>query len=110
MQCVSCHDPIGIETGELPFTAHDGETWCPQCFGHKRACLEPERYYPGGFNAVRCLRCKLLTVAIGPLACTQCGSENVLCMPPKPEIVLGDTGGMKKIVMPDALYTVSERK
>lgn len=99
MECVNCKCPLGPEAGEMPFTAHDGETWCPQCFGHKRAPMEPARYYPPGYNAVKCASCGLITVAIGSFACTQCNSTHTVLLPAKPEVGLGDTGGMTKVFL-----------
>lgn len=83
LECVHCKCPLGVESGELPFTTHDGEVWCPQCFTSKRVHLEPDRYYPNGYMAVRCGKCKLTNVSIGTGLCGQCGSNNVIHLPPK---------------------------
>ena len=109
MECANCKCVLGPESGEMPFTDHIGDSWCPQCFGHKRACMEPERYYPGGFNAVQCTRCKLKTVSIGePYACTQCGCQQVILLPPKLDVGLGDTGGIFKIIVSKEIPVISK--
>jgi hypothetical protein len=88
--CVNCHDPVGAEAGEIPFVvvnvldATDRETWCPQCFAHHRAPMEPGRFFPGAFAAVKCSRCGLVTVDCGMGGCGQCGFRGVLALPPKP--------------------------
>lgn len=109
MECANCKCVLGIESGEVPFSDHMGETWCPQCFGHKRACMEPSRYYPGGFNAVHCAGCGLNTVSIGhEYTCSQCGSPRVVLLPPKLDAGLGDTGGIRKIIVVKEIPVISK--
>lgn len=86
MECVNCKCTLGVETGEVPFTAHDGETWCPQCFAYMRVHMD-NHYFPPSYGAVRCGRCKLTTVSIGTGLCGQCRSRNVFTLPPKTVIV-----------------------
>lgn len=83
MECVNCQDALGGESSTLAFVTHDGEPWCPQCFCWKRSFMEPDRYYPPGFIAIRCGGCRVSSVAIGGDTCGQCGSRNVVTLPPK---------------------------
>ena len=85
--CINCHDPVGPEAKEIPFVVVDGsnrETWCPACFAYHRAPMEPKRFYPGAFGAIRCSRCGMTTVDCGMGTCGQCGARAVLTVPPKP--------------------------
>lgn len=88
-QCCNCKDPVGAEAGEIPFTERKAtgepvESWCPPCFCYHRVLLEPTRYQPGRFIAVKCGRCKMTTIDHGPSGfCGQCGSHNVRVVGPK---------------------------
>lgn len=83
--CVNCKQPLGVETGELPFKTHDGETWCPQCFCWKRTAMEPYRYFPPAYAPLACGNCKLTSVDCGRGVCGQCNSRNVRMLGPKSE-------------------------
>lgn len=88
MNCASCRDIITPD--EIPFFVPDGEggkweTFCPQCFVHERAPMEPERYDARVFKAVKCcaLNCGLTSVDCGRGICGQCLGRCTLELPPK---------------------------
>lgn len=114
--CVNCGDPLNVRAKELPFTVRDdggegggkAEAWCPQCFVHHRAPLEPERFQPhrphigrGGYRAIKCAnaKCGMTTVDPGVGFCLQCRGRIVLELPPKPHAgVLGWKPEVKRTV------------
>lgn len=93
--CINCHHPVGVEEGEIPFHVSDvdaegpAETWCPQCFVHHRAPLEPERFLTydgigrGGFRATMCTnpKCGLKAVDPGIGRCMHCGCHALIELP-----------------------------
>jgi hypothetical protein len=86
-ECKACGCKVGEGTKILPFRADDGgsyETFCPQCFVHVRAPLEPVRWDMRYFQAVHCMNCSTDQVAIGTLRCQNCNyTTGLLYMPPK---------------------------
>lgn len=95
-QCKSCKRDLGKETGCLPFFVDDsastpGETakheaFCPTCFVYVRSPREPRRFVPGSFIPVKCTKCGLSSVSCGSITCGQCGSRNIIVLPPQPGI------------------------
>jgi hypothetical protein len=82
--CASCKCDLGAV---VPFSVNDGdggkyESFCPRCFVYVRAPKEPHRFYQGGFTAVSCAGCDKQSVAVGAVACGQCGSRSVVILPP----------------------------
>jgi transcription elongation factor Elf1 len=89
LECKACHAPVGDAAKAHPFRVDGGsgdwETFCPQCFVHVRAPLEPLRYQ-GAYAAVQCSGCGTSSVAVGILRCAQCGRQHgLLVLPPKDE-------------------------
>ena len=64
------------------------EMFCPQCCVWHRMPLEPERFFPGAFCALKCLACKKQSLATrsGPMQagrCPQCRSPRTIELGPK---------------------------
>lgn len=96
IECVNCKCALGEHAKELPFRTHDGEVWCPQCFVWKRTSMEPDRYYPPSYGALKCgaRGCGHTSVDCGRGVCNQCGSRIVVALGPKAE-KLADLLGLK---------------
>jgi hypothetical protein len=95
-KCASCKCDVGAEVGIIPFFVDDcaressekakHEAFCPRCFVYVRSPREPDRFRPGTFLPVACAKCGKQSVAIGSDSCMQCGSRNVVMLPPQPGV------------------------
>ncbi len=84
--CVGCKDPIGDAPKRAPVHVSDDsgahEAWCPCCFVGTRAPMEPRRFAPWLYAAVRCSLCGWESVDFGQRRCGQCGSRFITVLPP----------------------------
>ena len=88
IECANCHDPLGVEAGQMPFIDNDNpakpEHWCPQCFVFVRAARDPGRYHAASFSAVYCGYCKVRSIDPGHGMCGCCGKpRNLVALGPK---------------------------
>jgi hypothetical protein len=81
LECKSCHTHLGDAPKVLPMRVDGGdedwETFCPPCFVHIRAPLEPLRF-TGQYVAVHCAGCGYDSVAAGLMRCGNCGKRTAL--------------------------------
>ena len=66
--CVACNKPIGDGPKRAPVHVSDGvaqEVFCPLCFVSTRAPMEPRRFAPWLYAAVRCSLCGWESVDFG---------------------------------------------
>lgn len=84
--CVACKQPIGDEPRRAPVHVTDEagghEAWCAPCFVGLRAPMEPGRFAPWLYAAIRCSLCGWESVDFGPRRCGQCGSRFITVLPP----------------------------
>lgn len=83
LECKSCKAPVGDGPKVLPMRVDGGnddwETFCPPCFVHVRAPLEPLRF-TGQYAAVHCSGCGFDSVAAGLMRCGNCGKRSALLL------------------------------
>lgn len=84
--CCNCSAAVGEKAKVLPVRVKqaDGEgepeTWCPACFVHHRAPLEPGRW--PAVHAAKCARCDVTSVLHGHAnKCGQCRSSALVLLP-----------------------------
>ena len=84
--CVNCDRILDTKPGEPKMFAMrcDDEDWCPRCFVHHRAKLEPGRFFHQGMTASICNGCKTEQVNTGSGHCCHCGHRLTLALPPVP--------------------------
>ncbi|HEY1697979.1 MAG TPA: hypothetical protein VGG39_37725 [Polyangiaceae bacterium] len=84
--CVGCKVPTGDAPKRAPVHVNDDagghELWCPCCFVGTRAPMEPRRFAPWLYAAVRCSLCGWDSVDFGQRRCAQCGSRFITVLPP----------------------------
>jgi hypothetical protein len=89
--CVGCKQPIGDGPKRAPVHVTDEvgghEEWCPCCWVGVRAPMEPGRFAPWLYAAVRCSLCGWESVDFGQHRCGQCGSRFITVLPPAPNVV-----------------------
>jgi hypothetical protein len=90
--CVSCKQPVGDGPKRAPVHVTDDagghEVWCPRCFVGTRAPMEPVRFAPRLYAAVRCSLCGWESVDFGQHRCAQCRSRFITVLPPARPLVL----------------------
>jgi len=85
LECKNCKTPLGDASKRAPAHVDDGhggerEAFCPRCFVHVRAPLEPERYASDALTPLSCVACGWESVAIGAPRCAQCWSTLVVAL------------------------------
>lgn len=87
VECKACRAPLGDGPKVAPFfvdqEGQNREPFCPPCFVYVRAPLEPLRFAGGAFTPVHCGSCGWDNVAVGRIACGQCGGPHVIVLPAK---------------------------
>lgn len=88
--CANCGTVLGSHAEDMPMFVNEtddpkkADHWCPQCFVHKRAPMEPKRWV--GVRAVACGGCgkRMLDFTRGSGRTPCCGRKMpILQLPPR---------------------------